>query len=606
MSFRKFFSFKVNDVGIPAEHLGRLGEITYRDGSLYYHDGETAGGELIQGGNSAINWSTLTGKPTFATVATSGSYADLLDQPVLFSGDYDDLTNKPILTTGPVGPAGPRGIQGVPGPQGLPGARGVQGIQGEKGNTGDTGPQGEQGLTGDTGTRGPKGDTGAQGPKGDTGAAGPAGANGVAGPQGLKGDTGATGPAGANGVAGATGATGPAGAKGDTGTTGAQGPAGVAGATGPAGANGVAGAKGDTGAVGATGATGAQGPSGQGLINQTLILNNVAPTTNYTAQDVTEWSASYTGTGGQLLVKADITMWSNSTAIKNWYLKKNGTTVATGSFFFNNANVHATMPTLQYVDTTGSTTAATWSITIGASAIVDAMDRATITVTEYTGLTAINASSVTASGDVSGQGLISTFSTGDEGGEIQLAKPQTNTTIGGTSVIIDIFQNRLRIFESGGNNRGGYFDLTTLGNSVSTNLANLTYLLEAYASVTYTLPGSFTEDVCRYSVVNNTVNVSSSWFNTSTYTFTPLKAGYWQITAAYDVYRNTEASMAIKKNGAVVTAAGSFGAVAQQVTKIVYLNGSTDYINIINVGGAALSRSQYDGRSWFQARWVGE
>jgi hypothetical protein len=132
------------------------------------------------------------------------------------------------------------------------------------------------------------------------------------------------------------------------------------------------------------------------------------------------------------------------------------------------------------------------------------------------------------------------------------------------------------------------------------------YLLEAYADVTYTLPGSFTEDPCRYSVVNNTVNVSSSWFNTSTYTFTPQKAGYWEITAAYDVYRNSEASMAIKKNNGIVAAAGSFGTVAQQITKIVYLNGSTDFINIVNVGGAANSRSQYAERSWFQARWVGE
>jgi hypothetical protein len=106
--------------------------------------------------------------------------------------------------------------------------------------------------------------------------------------------------------------------------------------------------------------------------------------------------------------------------------------------------------------------------------------------------------------------------------------------------------------------------------------------------------------------VSNTVNVSSGWFNTSTYTFTPQKAGYWEITAAYDVYRGAEASMAIKKNGGIIAAAGSFDAVAQQITKIVYLNGSTDSINIANVGGAANSRSQFAERSWFQARWTGE
>ena len=136
-------------------------------------------------------------------------------------------------------------------------------------------------------------------------------------------------------------------------------------------------------------------------------------------------------------------------------------------------------------------------------------------------------------------------------------------------------------------------------------LGTTLYLLEAYASETYTLPGSFTEDVCRYSYISNTVNVSSAWFNTSTYTFTPLKAGYWEITAVYDVYRNSESSMAIKKNTTIVASAGSFNAVAQQITKIIYLNGSTDYIQIFNYGGAALERSQYETRSWFQARWVG-
>jgi hypothetical protein len=197
---------------------------------------------------------------------------------------------------------------------------------------------------------------------------------------------------------------------------------------------------------------------------------------------------------------------------------------------------------------------------------------------------------------------------GNEGGELQLAYAPTNSTLTGSAVVFDVYQNRVRIFENGGNNRGGYFDLTTLGNGVSTNLVPTLYLIEAYANDTYTLPGSFTEDPCRYSVVNNTVNVSSSWFNTSTYTFTPQKAGYWEITAAYDVYRlnNVESAMAIKKNNGIVVTTGAFGAVAQQVTKIVYLNGSTDFINVVNVGGAANSRPQYEGRSWFQARWVGE
>lgn len=146
---------------------------------------------------------------------------------------------------------------------------------------------------------------------------------------------------------------------------------------------------------------------------------------------------------------------------------------------------------------------------------------------------------------------------------------------------------------------------TRINSIITESGSNLTYFIEAYANVTYTLPGTFTEDICRYSVVSATENVPSNWFNTSSYTFTPQKAGYWEIIASYDVYRNAEASLIIKKNNNIVASAGSFNAVAQDISKIVYLNGSTDYINIYNVGGAALQRDQYQSRSWFQAKFVG-
>jgi hypothetical protein len=56
-----------------------------------------------------------------------------------------------------------------------------------------------------------------------------------------------------------------------------------------------------------------------------------------------------------------------------------------------------------------------------------------------------------------------------EGGEIQLAAPTSNTTLSGP-IAIDIFQNRLRIFETSGTNRGVYMDLTTAASTVGTNL----------------------------------------------------------------------------------------------------------------------------------------
>jgi len=79
-------------------------------------------------------------------------------------------------------------------------------------------------------------------------------------------------------------------------------------------------------------------------------------------------------------------------------------------------------------------------------------------------------STITATGDVLGQYLRSTNSTGDEGGEILLYKPATNSTIAGTGVTIDVFQNRLRIFEQGGDARGVYIDLTAATAGVGSNL----------------------------------------------------------------------------------------------------------------------------------------
>jgi hypothetical protein len=44
-------------------------------------------------------WSSLTGKPSFATVATSGSYNDLINKPTLFDGTWTSLSGKPAFKT---------------------------------------------------------------------------------------------------------------------------------------------------------------------------------------------------------------------------------------------------------------------------------------------------------------------------------------------------------------------------------------------------------------------------------------------------------------------------------------------------------------------------
>jgi hypothetical protein len=62
---------------------------------------------------------------------------------------------------------------------------------------------------------------------------------------------------------------------------------------------------------------------------------------------------------------------------------------------------------------------------------------------------------------------------GDEGGEILLGKAATNTTLSGDGVTIDVWQNRLRIFEQGGDARGAFLNISTLANGVSTPISTI-------------------------------------------------------------------------------------------------------------------------------------
>jgi len=58
---------------------------------------------------------------------------------------------------------------------------------------------------------------------------------------------------------------------------------------------------------------------------------------------------------------------------------------------------------------------------------------------------------------------------GDEGGELFLDKPVTNTVLNG-GVTIDIYQNKLRFFETGGAIRGAFIDFSTAGGGIANNL----------------------------------------------------------------------------------------------------------------------------------------
>lgn len=101
-------------------------------------------------------------------------------------------------------------------------------------------------------------------------------------------------------------------------------------------------------------------------------------------------------------------------------------------------------------------------------------------VVSGTTIATFNNTSISSSLDlIAARDLKSNFSSGDEGGQIFLNTPVTNTNITG-GINIDVYQNRVRIFEVGGANRGAYIEIPTITDGVATNLSPAGALLSPY------------------------------------------------------------------------------------------------------------------------------
>jgi hypothetical protein len=93
-------------------------------------------------------------------------------------------------------------------------------------------------------------------------------------------------------------------------------------------------------------------------------------------------------------------------------------------------------------------------------------------------------SGATFTGDIEATKFKATAAGGDEGGEIFFGKPATNTTIAGTGVTVDVWQNRLRFFEQGGDARGYYIDITGGSAGVGTNLVGSGSASNSFQTIT--------------------------------------------------------------------------------------------------------------------------
>ena len=356
-------------------------------------------------------------------------------------------------------------------------------------------------ASGGTGTSGTPGTSGTSGQNGATGSNGLSGSSGTSGVDGSTGSNGLSGSSGTSGVDGVNGSNGLSGTSGSSGVKGATGSNGLNGSSGTSGINGSSGSSGSSGINGSSGSSGTSGSSGNsgGYLKMTQLVDNVAATTRSGSTIVTEWTSTYTSVAGStLLFNLSFSAYTPSGGLKQFDLVIDNVTVASTTFYFNSTNIHHTIPCSFGVETL-SAGSHTIQIRIPSGVTVDSQDYAHLTVIEtmtngVSGTSGTSGTSITVPGSNNqvltsdGAGslvaeanltfdgsilrstyLYSTNSTGDEGGEINLSLPQTNTGLTG-GVVIDSYQNKIRIFEGGGNSRGVSIDLSKAPNSVGGEL----------------------------------------------------------------------------------------------------------------------------------------
>lgn len=168
--------------------------------------------------------------------------------------------------------------------------------------------------------------------------------------------------------------------KGDQGFQGSQG---SQGATGASGSQGAAGANGSQGAQGSQGSQGTNG----GYLSMTQLLDDVAggnlatPTTTGTAI-VDFWTTNYTSSGGSCLFTLSFSSFTNvGSQNKTYEFLIDDIVVSQTTFFFNETNVHLTVPTSFHIDTLPAGPHSI-KIRIPATTMVDLNDRANLVVVE--------------------------------------------------------------------------------------------------------------------------------------------------------------------------------------------------------------------------------
>ena len=364
---------------------------------------------------------------------------------------------------------------------------GTSGTRGTSGTSGTTGAQGIAGVSGTTGT---------SGTRGTSGTSGTTGAQGIAGVSGTTGTSGTSGTTGAQGIAGVSGTTGTSGTRGTSGTSGTTGEQGIAGVSGTTGTSGTSGTRGTSGTQGRS--SGVQynfitDPSNTNpaVGNLKFISSGTIGSVNPVLISVidndginqTNWLSTLTN--GHLILRSNSNIGTNfavmfvtSTTLvtaspNNYYSLAVQIANTTGNWNLNSTDLisvnfsktgpNGTAGTSGTTGTSGTNGTHGTSGTRGTSGTAGTSGTSiSLTGNNFQVLTSNGAGGITSNSLMTFDGgalrILPQF--GDEGGEIILNKPVTNTSID-TGVTIDVYKNSLRFYETGGAHRGVFFDLTT-------------------------------------------------------------------------------------------------------------------------------------------------
>jgi hypothetical protein len=199
-----------------------------------------------------------------------------------------------------------------------------------------------------------------------------------------------------------------------------------------------------------------------GSVNYVQVLGNRRTGITTTGVSIISGSITTTGNPVQIMVTGD----ANPVNVSSWtrlQIYRNETAIGNIVQVENSSNLN--VPYCVNVIDTASAGTYTYSMRTvsGISGLFDFGESTgpTLTIVELNTNTNLPSTNNTFTGTNRFNGQVTLGGAGgDEGGELQLATAQTNSTLTAGVVSVDVYRDRLRIFEGGGNSRGVYIDLS--------------------------------------------------------------------------------------------------------------------------------------------------